>query len=141
MKKLYLIVIAAIFASGCASIPNPKGENCTLQAPPKDASAYRIITRFLFMYPNVIPDNYTGCQIIWVEGGYRWFILHFEYGVPDIVGQYIGNNPSIAVSCKIKDLEEKPDLGNCPNHMILRDFRKGKFLFNDKVPPDRDPRR
>jgi len=159
MKRLNLIMLVAVIICGCAtsenneSSTNPfsertvrillaapilKGENCALQAPPKEAVPYLLthVKQFSFVYPTTIPVNYTGCQSIWWENGERSITLHFENGVPDRVEDYSENQ--LIGACKVDNTKERNY--ECPDHERFG-YYEDIEPFRGKVPSNQDPRK
>ena len=159
MKQLYIIMTVAAFACGCASAPRAesqtvqappstsdlKGENCELQAPPKEINPEYIEWidgAVFFMYPKTPPNNYTGCQTLWEVNSRGKSVIHFKQGKPVMAVVSLENKSPI--TCQINE-NEKPVLDNTQPcyivHFMLNDYQKSARPFKYPIPPDRDPRR
>ena len=149
MKRLHLMMIAASFAAGCASTSSieegnisTKGENCALQIPPKDAFPRFDNARFNYIYPKIIPNNYTGCQIEWQEDGSIYTVTRFERGDPVHydANYYKDKSP---VLCRLRKQTTRPPFSMCPSYEgVMVGVKKiaEEEPFGGEVPPERDPR-
>lgn len=63
----------------------PDAKNCSLSVPPENSGTNSLHGVFLFVYPRVIPVNFTGCQLMWDENGFQWMGLYFERGEPALL--------------------------------------------------------
>jgi len=112
--------------------------------PPKESYYDTNHGRFIFIYPKVIPDSYSGCQTYWDERGARIIVYHFKDGKPTYMKGY--NGGQLVFSCKIKDEEgiQNENGFACPSLesvsfslQLLRNAKQEDYM----VPPERDPRR
>jgi len=79
-----------------------KGKNCDLQATPKDmlpSVIYRVT--FINIYPMLLPDNYTGCQIIFNSDHSRGYLFHFNQGLMDVTVRY-GSDRRVRKACRMQ---------------------------------------
>ena len=72
-----------------------------------------------YIFPETIPNNYTGCQIVWLENGHKLVTKHYELGIltwakgqePKDVKPFFclyGNGPLIE--------EASFNINRCPRH-------------------------
>lgn len=118
-------------------------ENCSLESPPRTAGVTGSHGFFYFVYPRSIPNNYSGCQIMWDEHGGKWFVLNFSNG--DVV-KYEGMDPGIPseqILCLYKNKKlQSGDGAVCPAFEAINGGirvlpQADEFI----VPKARDPRR
>ena len=143
MKRLrHIIMVTTIVVCGCTSVPT--GENCALQAPPKEAYPEYIDGMFFFTYPKNLSDYYTGCWITWYENGDKAIIIYFNDGVPSKAEGYMGR--LLLTSCVIEEKKKNIDVTKlkCMSYedvdSRVKRFREAK-PFERAIPSDRDPRR
>jgi hypothetical protein len=135
-------MIAAVFIYGCASVP--LDENCAFRGPPREAYQVDIgVGDFLFVYPKVPVDNYTGCWTFWNSVNTSKTIFYFKNGIPTKAELYLENK--LVASCEIK---EKNDVNDGQSRCSTRDEINSMIEAHKKIkpsehaiPPDRDPRR
>jgi hypothetical protein len=77
-KSLASIVLAcwgAVWSSTVAA-----QDSCALERPPREAAVTANHGRYLFIFPRKLPPSYSGCQVMWDEGGGRLRTSFFENG-------------------------------------------------------------
>jgi hypothetical protein len=132
--------MSALINASCAG--KIKTENCDLVCPPLNAGVDGNHGIYFFIYPKYIEDLYSGCQIMWDENGFKWYILSYSNGV---IENLLGNSPDgDQIICKYRNGElVSGDKESC---FAYDQLKNGLYAFqktNDvdiKIPPERDLR-
>ena len=131
-----------------ASALPPQEEVCKLPVPPEGIYPEDIGHVLVFIYPKIVPSNYTGCQTVWgkYNGIKQRTVIYFKDGVPAKTEEYKDNK--LQKSCQIKKKEEKAESGNdesaCPDYDEFKKMEEGLRAakpYRGEVPPEIDPRK
>jgi hypothetical protein len=118
-RALFWALLHTIGVAYAADEGRPKGPNCDLAVPPKNAGEELNHGIILKIYPRALhmPKGYTGCQVMWMAEGKKWHtisVVAIENGsavriwAPDGVG-------GIEQGCRFKDGKVvKGDPRKCP---------------------------
>ena len=94
-------------------------QNCDLQTIPKEAKRLPTHGVDFLHYPPLIESSYTGCQITWLEDGYKLSTAYFRNGkVVWLKGQEPNSKKSFY--CAFENgvlVKEKSDVAKCPENL------------------------
>lgn len=113
---------------------------CNLKKPPEDSYPVEWRDSYIFSYPRIVTDYFSGCQTVWDEQGKKLWVTRFKNSEP--IAQEWYNKDETSVFCEIKDKGYIKEGANCFDADSIRRGMKALLPTkpDPKVPIERDPR-
>ena len=84
VSLLSALAVNASHAQGDIQVEGRLDQNCgsTLMLSEIEGPSKKIQTHGVdfYVYPGTIPNNFTGCQIVWLENGHKLVTKHYKLG-------------------------------------------------------------
>jgi len=139
LAKFALCISIWAICDSCAA------STCELERPPRAATATGVHGQYIFIYPNSIPERFSGCQTVWTETGHKWLVYRFQNGVLEqLTVDYPKSNraQNRNVDCYYSNGKT---LDRTNDECVMEEISPGFPHIDTTVPepeppPDRDPR-
>lgn len=118
---IFALLLSILSLSSPVAFSN-KVPNCDLKTIPSDAKRIFAHGVNFLVFPPVLGSSYTGCQIIWLEDGYKLSTRYFRDGkVVWLKGQEPKSKRSFYCAFEHGALvKEKSDIEKCPENISPR---------------------
>jgi hypothetical protein len=118
---------------------------CDMKWPPKDAvPELNDLPPYIFFYPRIMPDNFSGCYTLWDYKGAKISIIYFKNSEPISEEHFYADKKS--VFCEVKEKEYKKSGKICLGAEAIKQNLRAAYSsvsnsLDPLVPHEFDPRR
>ena len=78
--RAFLVAAACLLPTTFRAPAMADGKFCDLAAPPANAIVAEDIGHTIYIFPDALPQRFTGCKTWWIETGEKYFLFRLDAG-------------------------------------------------------------